>query len=183
MLVTTFVFVGTILHWLTTEALANTLKEVAYQLILTSTPDENGSIFHEVQPGQAAWTIADYYEIDLADLLAQNNLTADSLIFPGDLLYIRLADTPTETLDASQPLAGQESAPNLVTPTATPPIDAKYLGPTPEILTPTDIPHATPSLIGGSTAPRSSLVPIFLVLGAGLLVLVFITVMTNYRRI
>jgi hypothetical protein len=55
---------------------------------IISTPDESGAIYHEVQPGQAAWTIAVYYDIDLAELLALNNLTEDSIIHPGDILLI-----------------------------------------------------------------------------------------------
>lgn len=66
-----------------------------------STPDETGAIYHEVLPGQAAWTIAVYYEIELAELMALNNLTEDSYIHPGDLLLIRPGTTATPALSAT----------------------------------------------------------------------------------
>lgn len=62
-----------------------------------STPDENGAIYHEVQPGQTAWTIAAYYGIDLAALLALNGLAEDSFLQPGDVLLIRSGATPAPT--------------------------------------------------------------------------------------
>ena len=64
-----------------------------------STPDETGALYHEVQPGQAAWTIAVYYEIELEELLALNNLTKSSFLQPGDLLLIHPAPAPTNTLE------------------------------------------------------------------------------------
>lgn len=54
----------------------------------TARPD--GSIVHEVQFGQALYSIADAYEIDLPYLLTLNNLRADTVIYPGDKLWIRL---------------------------------------------------------------------------------------------
>jgi hypothetical protein len=158
-------------------------KEPAYQNILTSTPDESGIIYHQVQPGQVAWTIADSYEISLFDLIAQNDLGEEAIIIPGDLLYIRLAPTPTITPDPASSLVEQGDTLEPLSPTPTSAEDSKHLGPTPEDLTPTEVPHATPALIGGTTAPRSSLVPIFLVLGAGLFVLVSITVLVNIGKI
>jgi hypothetical protein len=158
-------------------------KEPAYQNILTSTPDESGIIYHQVQAGQVAWTIADTYDISLFDLITQNDLGEEAIIIPGDLLYIRLAPTPTVTPDPASSQEEQGDSLESVPPTSNSGEDTKHLGPTPENLTPTDVPHATPALIGGSTAPRSSLVPIFLVLGGGLLVLVFLTVLANIGKI
>ena len=57
--------------------------------ILLSEPDESGAIYHEVQPGQSAWTIAAQYGIELAELFRLNNLTEDSILHPGDVLLIR----------------------------------------------------------------------------------------------
>ncbi len=62
-----------------------------------STPDASGGVMHEVAEGQSAWTIASYYGIDLAVLLAQNDLTADSILHPGDYLIIYPPATPTIT--------------------------------------------------------------------------------------
>ncbi len=77
---------------------------------VVSTPGENGVIYHEVREGQAAWTIAVYYDISVDELLKLNNLNENSLIFPGDMLLIR----PSATL-TNMP----EPSPVPVTPTPT----------------------------------------------------------------
>lgn len=80
---------------------------LAYQ---TATPGTDGSIRHTVLDGQFLITIADLYGISLNDLLANNNLTADAIIFPGDVLIIKKAAVPTASLPAETALS----------PTATP---------------------------------------------------------------
>ena len=62
-----------------------------------SEPDETGAIYHEVQTGQSAWTIAAQYGIELAELFRLNNLTEDYILHPGDILMIRPPDAPTST--------------------------------------------------------------------------------------
>lgn len=70
-----------------------------YFTFTVSTPGEDGAIYHAVQSGQAAWTIAVKYGIPLADLLALNGLTENAWLHPGDILVIRepepVTDTPT----------------------------------------------------------------------------------------
>ena len=78
-------------------------------------PDESGAIYHEVQSGQAAWTIAARYGIELADLLALNNLTEHSILHPGDVLMIRPPDPITSTPTIT-PITKSSTA----TPTQTP---------------------------------------------------------------
>ncbi len=80
------------------EALETPLNGSAWVPFSISTPGEDGAIYHEVQPGQAAWTIAVKYGIPLADLLALNDLTEDSWLHPGDILLIQPPDPPTDTL-------------------------------------------------------------------------------------
>jgi hypothetical protein len=70
--------------------------------VVTSEPDLNGAIYHEVQPGQTAWTIAASYEVGLSKLLRTNNLTEDSILKPGDILVIR-AGTPAAPSTTYQP--------------------------------------------------------------------------------
>jgi LysM repeat protein len=86
--------------------------------------DEFGAIYHEVQSGQTAWTIAAKYGIELAELFELNNLTEDSILHPGDVLMIRPPDPPKST-PASTPTR---------TPTSTP-----------ASLRSTDIPNKTPT--------------------------------------
>lgn len=74
-----------------------------YIPFVLSEPDETGAIYHEVQSGQTAWTIAAYYEVDLAELLALNQLTEDTILHPGDIIIVRPPDsiTPSVSIDQS----------------------------------------------------------------------------------
>jgi LysM repeat protein len=92
--------------------------------------DESGAIYHKVQAGQSAWTIALYYQIDIADLLAMNDLPSDAILQPGDLLMIRPPQVPTSTtLSTPRPSATLiQVGPGRVTPTSTQaPIKAEEL--------------------------------------------------------
>jgi len=66
-------------------------------LLATVTPQADGSIIHIVGEGEALINIALAYNIPLKDLLELNNLTTQSVIFPGEKLIIRKANTPTPT--------------------------------------------------------------------------------------
>jgi LysM repeat protein len=88
---------------------ATAISAVLNPPFLISTPDATGALYHEVQAGQAAWTIAVVYQVDLAELLALNNLTEESFIQPGDLLLVRPAPTAAPT--ATQPPVPQPSTP------------------------------------------------------------------------
>jgi LysM repeat protein len=67
-------------------------------------PREDGSIVHVMQTGQALWTIAAYYDVDLAYLYLINGLTEEDILQPGDEVTVQLADgqepppTPTPPL-------------------------------------------------------------------------------------
>jgi LysM repeat protein len=111
-------------------------------------PQDDGSIVHEVEPGHTLIRIAEAYQIPLADLLALNNLTFDSIIYPGEKILIQPPQpsaTPAEP--AEQADAKEEAAPTSVPlPTRTPAVNtaARQVAaavdspPTPQIsLTPT----------------------------------------------
>lgn len=72
--------------------------------IVLSEPNEDGSIIHVVQDGQALWSLAAHYEVELSDLMLFNNLSDNDFVQPGDEIIIRLADgqepppTPTPPL-------------------------------------------------------------------------------------
>ncbi len=70
--------------------------------VTTSEPDASGAIYHEVQPGQTAWSIAASYEVGLSQLLRINNLTEDSVLQPGDILMIQ-PGTPAALPASPQP--------------------------------------------------------------------------------
>ncbi len=65
---------------------------------IMSAPNEDGSIIHEVKAGQALWTIAAYYEVEIPYLLRINNLKENDFVNPGDQIVVQLAEgVPTPT--------------------------------------------------------------------------------------
>ena len=73
--------------------------------IIISQPREDGSVVHQVQPGQSLWAIAARYNVKMDELLLFNNLTEDAFIQPGDELLVKLGagqsppPTPTPPLN------------------------------------------------------------------------------------
>jgi LysM repeat protein len=63
------------------------------QPVVTSTPLADGTIVHEVQSGQALWTIALAYGTTIEDIKARNALRTND-IFVGQKLIVRI-DTPS----------------------------------------------------------------------------------------
>ena len=98
----------------------------------TATPGLDGGIRHTVLDGQFLITIAEMYGITLNDLLTKNNLTAESIILPGDILLIR---------------EGGEI--NLGQPTGTPDAPAQFLMPEPS-----QTPTATLALVLAELTPE-----------------------------
>jgi len=99
------------------------------QPVVTATPGSDGTVIHIVQYGQTLWTIAEAYGISLADLLALNNLTEDSAIYPDEELLIvqgtgvTATPTPTEILTEEPtltPLATMRPTTTQAAPTPTP---------------------------------------------------------------
>jgi len=63
--------------------------------VLVSTPEADGSIRHVVQAGQAVWSIAITYGTTVEQLQALNDLSPNVVIYTGETLLIRPANTPT----------------------------------------------------------------------------------------
>lgn len=63
--------------------------------VSVNTPLEDGSIIHIVKPGEAPWSIAAAYGINVDDLRKLNKLWSETLIYPGNKLIIRLSVTKT----------------------------------------------------------------------------------------
>ncbi|MDH5506991.1 MAG: CAP domain-containing protein [Anaerolineae bacterium] len=72
--------------------------------VVVSTAQEDGTVIHIVQSGQTLWDIAIVYGVPLAEILKLNNLTENSLVYPGDEILIKKAEetaTPTATASAT----------------------------------------------------------------------------------
>jgi uncharacterized protein YkwD len=148
--------------WVAGGAQASGTSEasVPYVPFILSEPDETGAIYHEVQPGQTAWTIAAQYGVDLAELLALNNLTADTILHPGDRIMVRPPLSPTSAPSRTSTSVIME-APITHTPTASP--------------SPTSM-----SSVAGQIPARSWVVPISIAVGAGIVLLAGIEVARNW---
>jgi len=115
--------------------------------VITSTPNEGGKVIHAVQVGQSLWGIADVYGTTVREILALNNMSVDELVYPGELLLIRVVATAipaTKTLavestfTATQPNATETSFPTSV------PTDGFWVQ-----VTPTDAPSQKAKNDGG----------------------------------
>jgi LysM repeat protein len=58
-----------------------------------ATPDPEGLIFHEVQPGQSLWAIAVAYKITIRDLEIWNNISRENRLRIGHRLFIPGSNT------------------------------------------------------------------------------------------
>jgi LysM repeat protein len=89
--------------------------------VITATLQPDGSLIHEVQQGQAFWSIAVAYGIKINDITNMNNLKGSSVLSIGQKLRIHgpftatpvLSETPTPEPDTPTPTITQ-------TPTITP---------------------------------------------------------------
>jgi LysM repeat protein len=107
----------------------------APNLPATVTPQADGSILHIVGEGETLINIALAYNIPLKDLLEMNGLDTKSVIFPGEKLIIRKANTPTPTAaitDTPTPRPATPTRRPTRTPTPKPPtVTATILRTTP----------------------------------------------------
>ena len=69
--------------------------------VKVATPNEDGSIIHEVELGQALWSIAAAYEVTVEELRAMNNLPENAVIYVSQKLLIQVAHTPTPSPTAT----------------------------------------------------------------------------------
>jgi len=71
--------------------------------VITSTPDSQGRVYHEVQYGQTLWSIAIAYGTKI-DLIRRLNNLPSTDIYPGQKLLILQVDTPTPVPPTVTPL-------------------------------------------------------------------------------
>lgn len=83
------------------------------QLGPTATPDAEGVIYAEVQPGDSIWAIAARSGITIDQILEYNDMTRDSVIRVGDRLIVGYAEVTTstdETVEATAVVTGTVEA-------------------------------------------------------------------------
>lgn len=143
--------------------------------VLVATPLADGSIVHVVEYGQVLTIIANAYNIPLDRLLEQNNLTADSLIFPGDQLVIQPAQvTLTSTLEPTP------TRTPVVTVMPTTPVPTPSQTPHSPLPTPTNTPLATPTITFQKAMQAD---PLLLIIVAGIVVgITFVLVGSLFRQ-
>jgi hypothetical protein len=72
-------------------------------VVQTVSPEEDGKVVHEVQAGQALWSIAIAYGIKIVDIVKLNDLPAnDQNIYVGQKLLIQPAYTLTVSPTATK---------------------------------------------------------------------------------
>lgn len=133
--------------------------------VLTVTAMPDGSIIHEVLPGQSLWAIAIGYGLKIADLLLLNQLPTNAVIYEGQKLVIQPSFTPTLT-----PTITETPPPATRTPTASPtprtPTPTRTAAPT---LTPTPKPFLGIDIQEGQSRKMIA-IGLIAICGLGLLV-------------
>jgi len=92
--------------------------------VTSSTPDETGSVYHEVQYGQTLWAIAIAYGVKIDQIRALNNLGEGTEIYQGDRLLVR-KDAPPPPAATSVPSASLDVTQTAI-PTLSPPLVEVY---------------------------------------------------------
>ena len=108
-----------------------------------------GWVFYTVRLGDTLWSLAQYFDVTVADLMFANCLTSDE-IRAGQKLYVPNIPTPTFVIPPTNPPTRTPTqVPTLtITPTSTPVIIIPTLTPTASPTstpTPTDAPMPTPT--------------------------------------
>ncbi len=120
-------------------------QEPTIPMAIVSTPNQSGSVYHIVQPGQALWQIAIAYKVKINDIMTLNGLTSD-VIYPGQKLLIMRVGTPTPVSPTAEPTQ------DLSTPTPLPTLEViteTAIGtPTPVSATPAESRNGT-MVVGG----------------------------------
>jgi len=73
------------------------------QVIIQNTPNADGSISYIIQPGDTLLAIHLAYGISVSDILSLNNITLDTILYPGHKLLLRGPFTPTATFPTLTP--------------------------------------------------------------------------------
>jgi uncharacterized protein YkwD len=120
--------------------------------IFPSTPASDGSVIHQVRSGETLWLIAITYGVKIDEILALNNLSKDSPIYPKQELIIKKA------LSTPSPTGATTSTPYVASQSLTP-----ALSPSVPLVTQTEVINPYPS---DTNQQASFITPILIVAGA-----------------
>lgn len=141
----------------------------AYDAFIVSTPREDGAIIHVVGDGQSLIGIAKAYDVPLNEILALNNFSLDTIIYPNEEIIIQVRSPPTATIS---PTATRPTATASVTATQSTPTPRGTFTPNPTAsptatATPTPIPTGRERLVTGVVV--MALIILVAVIASGLL--------------
>jgi uncharacterized protein YkwD len=105
-------------------------NEAPISVVVMSTPNQNGEVTHEVQPGQTLWRIAIEYDVKIDDIKKLNDLI-DNNIYPGDMLLIKRVAAVTHTLTVPTTLT--PTSKSILTGTSIPALVLSPTMPTPTV--------------------------------------------------
>ena len=151
---------------------------------MTSTPDQDGKVYHEVQYGQSLWSLAIAYGVKIDEIRALNNLAAEEIIYQGERLLVRV-DTPAATVPTAlqTDTATVSTTPGVLEPDTAPASPTALVFPTAfATQTPSQIPDvAIPdSPSDESVSSRDGGLSVGVLVGVGLLILMLVGLFTRY---
>ena len=143
---------------------------IPYYAVQTTTPNGDGSIVHTVMSGQNLTLIAKAYGLTVAELKKLNNLTSDAL-YVGDVLIIRLGNTPGPTNTPSPSATATRAATATRKPTRTPTPTLSPVVTTTAALT-ADPVQADPPLVGADQMGNILVIAIVVMAAGGVILMV-----------
>lgn len=149
--------------------------------VVKAEPRENGALVHIVRQGQALWTISAVYGKPLEEILALNNLTMNSFIFPGDEIVVEpegTFPTPMPTAEFTATVSEQTETPTpRPSPTARP-----TSGQVAAVDNKSDEPQKPVSELSSEENARAANSTTFLVVGVALLSILGVFVASFFLR-
>jgi len=141
---------------------------VPFSALVTSTPDEDGIIIHEVQYGETLWTISQAYGVPIDEILRNTGLSlTTTTVYEGQDLLIQTAREP-------EPTSSSTATPDLGTPTPTQPRPTMTPFPT-RTPAPTSTPTPSPSILHRAFGDGKYLgMGLILACGLGLILVIYL---------
>jgi uncharacterized protein YkwD len=141
-----------------------------YYAVQTTTPNSDGSVVHTVMAGQNLTLIAKAYGMTVAQLKELNKLTSDAL-YVGDILIIRLGNTPGPSSTPTGTATATKVATPTRKPTRTPTLTASPVPTASSTETPDPVEKIT-SQVGSGSLGNILVVAIVVMAGGGVLLMV-----------